>query len=257
MVAMSIPERAARAHASREGRGVFGTLERSSAMGSSLVASLDRIGQVQPHLAGPVAIVLAILAIGALAPGVWLISQHATTIAHEAAHATLASSFGQKIDGITVNRFAFGATSHHGPSGYLGLNAITFIGYLGPSAFGILAAELISIGHSVAVLWVTFVVLLAVLMSVRRSFGIVSVTVALILLILIAGLASVTLQVVTAYLVAWFMLVSGVRMIRVDGKDAADARKLRSTTRIPAGFWSSVWLGCSVIALVFGATLLL
>lgn len=225
-------------------------------MASSLVTSLDRIGQVQPHLAGIVAIVLAILAIGALAPGIWAVSQHATTIAHEAAHATLASAFGQKIDGITVNRFAAGATVHHGPSGFLGLNAITFIGYLGPSAFGVLAAELIRIGHSVALLWLSLVVLVGVLMSVRRSFALVSVTVALVLVFLVAGFASVTLQVVTAYLVAWFMLVSGIQVIRAHGADAVDAVKLRGTTKIPAGFWSSVWLACSVLALVFGGILL-
>lgn len=223
---------------------------------ASLVASLDRIGQVQPHLAGPVAIVLAIVAIGTLAPGIWLFAQHATTIAHEAAHATLASSFGQKIDGIRVNRFAEGATTHHGPSGYLGLNAITFIGYLGPSAFGILAAELISIGHSVAVLWVGLVVLLGVLLSARRSFGVVTVTVALVLLFLIAGFAGVTVQVVTAYLIAWFLLVSGIRVIRAHGADAVDAVKLRATTKVSASFWSALWLAGSLIALVFGATLL-
>jgi len=225
-------------------------------MASSLVTSLDRIGQVQPHLAGLAAIVLAVLALGALAPSIWLVTQHATTIAHEAAHATLASAFGQKIDGITVNRYAEGATAHHGRSGFLGLNAITFIGYLGPSSFGVLAAELISIGHSVAVLWVSLVVLVGVLMSVRRSFALVSVTVALVLVFLIAGFASVTFQVVTAYLVAWFLLVSGIQVIRAHGAGAVDALKLRSTTKIPAGFWSSVWLVCSVIALVFGAILL-
>jgi hypothetical protein len=225
-------------------------------MASSLVTSLDRIGQVQPHLAGLAAIVLAVLAIGALAPGIWLVSQHATTIAHEAAHATLGSSFGYKIGGITIDRKALGLTAIAGNISAAGRFSVTFIGYLGPSAFGVLAAELISIRHSVAVLWVTCVVLGGVLMSVRRSFGLISVTVALILLFLIAGFASVTIQVITAYLVAWFLLVSGVRMIRVDGASAGDAKLLRSATRIPAGFWYSVWLVCSVIALVFGAILL-
>lgn len=223
---------------------------------SALVASLARIGHIQPHLSGPAAVVLAIVAIGALAPGIWLVTQHVTTIAHEAAHATVASSFGHKIDGVTFNFRAFGATAHHGPSGALGRNTITFIGYLGPSAFGILAAELISAGHSVAVLWIGLVVLLGILVSLRRSFGIVTVSVAFILLFLVAGFADVGFQVVTAYLIAWFMLASGVRMIRADGAGAGDAKKLVSTTRIPARFWSFVWLAGSLIALIFGATLL-
>ncbi|MGB6456903.1 MAG: M50 family metallopeptidase [Streptosporangiaceae bacterium] len=223
---------------------------------SALAASLARIGHVQPHLSGPVAVVLATVAIGALAPGIWLLTQHVTTIAHEAAHATVASSFGHKIDGVTFNFRAFGATAHHGPSGALGRNTITFIGYLGPSAFGILAAELISVGHSVAVLWIGLVVLLGILVSLRRSFGIVTVSVAFILLFLVAGFADVGVQVVLAYLIAWFMLASGVRMIRADGADAGDARKLVSTTKIPARFWSAVWLAGSLVALIFGATLL-
>lgn len=225
-------------------------------MGSSLVASLDRIGQVQPHLAWPAVLVLAVLAVGALAPGIWLVTQHATTIAHEAAHATLGSSFGYKVGGITITRKALGLTAVLGDIGALGRFWFFFIGYLGPSAFGIVAAELISIRHSIAVLWVTFVALLGVLTTVRRSFGLVSVTVALILLFLVAGFASVTVQVVTAYLVAWFLLISGVRMIRIDGAGAVDAEKLRGSTRIPARFWSAAWLAVSIIALVFGAILL-
>ncbi|MGH3304093.1 MAG: M50 family metallopeptidase [Streptosporangiaceae bacterium] len=223
---------------------------------SALAASLARIGQVQPHLSGPTAIVLAIVAIGAVAPGIWLVSQHVTTIAHEAAHATLASSFGHKIDGITLSRKAFGATAHHGPSGALGRNTITFIGYLGPSAFGVLAAELISVGHSVAVLWTGLVALLGILVCMRRSFGILTVSVAFILLFFIAGFARVGVQVVTAYLIAWFMLASGVRMIRADGAGAGDAKKLLSTTKVPASVWSAVWLVGSVVALGFGAVLL-
>jgi Peptidase M50B-like len=223
---------------------------------SALAASLARIGQTQPHLPGPVVVALAIVAIGAVAPGVWLVTQHVTTMAHEAAHATLASSFGNKIDGITFTPKAFGATSHHGPSGALGRNTITFIGYLGPSAFGVLAAELIKAGYSVAVLWIGLVGLLGVLVSVRKSFGLVTVSVAFILLFLVAGFASVGVQVVAAYLIAWFMLASGVRMIRTDGADATDAKKLLSATKIPAGFWSAVWLIGSLVALVFGGILL-
>lgn len=223
---------------------------------SALAASLARIGQVQPHLSGPAAIVLAIVAIGATAPGIWLVTQHLTTMAHEGAHATLASSFGHKIDGITFARNAFGATTHHGPSGAFGRNAITFIGYLGPSAYGLLAAALIHAGHSVAVLWIGLVALLGILLSLRRSFGVVTVSVAFVLLLLIAGFASVTLQVVAAYLVAWFMLTSGVQMIRIHGSSAVDARKLLESTRVPARLWSGLWLAGSVLALVFGAILL-
>lgn len=223
---------------------------------AELTASLRRIGQVQPHLPGTTAVLLAVVALGALLPGIWLVAQHVTTMAHEGAHATLASSFGHRVDGITVNRKAFGKTRFSGNIGGFDRFFITFIGYLGPSAFGVAAAELINAGYIVAVLWIGLAGLLGVLLSLRRSFGMLTVTVAFVLLFLVAGFTRVGVQVVTAYLVAWFLLASGVRMIRVDGVRADDAQQLVKTTRIPALIWSGAWQLGAVAALVFGATLL-
>jgi hypothetical protein len=224
--------------------------------GSGLAAALDRIGQVQPHLSLAASLLLALVSVAAVAPGAWLVTRHITVMAHEGAHATMGSAVGHKIDGIEFKLNANGAT-YTGPGGGLSNFAITFAGYLGPSAFGIGAAELIKSGHIVAVLWVGLAALVAIMFMMRRSFGVITVILAIVTLFGLAGFATAGVQVATAYLIAWFLLISSIRIITIRGKDAGDAGKLSRMTRVPAGFWSRVWLVGSVAALVFGATLLL
>jgi len=224
---------------------------------SALVASLQRIDQVQAHLSMPLSALLAILAISAaFLRWLWPVTQHITTMAHEGAHATMGSAIGREVKGITFKSNGFGATNVPG-KGALGTMSTAIAGYLGPSVFGVGAAEMIKAGYIVAVLWIGVAGLFAILTVLRRSFGIVSVIVALVLLFMVAGFASVHVQVVTAYVLAWFLLVSGVQMIRIDGKGASDAKKLQGLTKIPGGFWSGFWLAGSVVALVFGAIQLL
>jgi len=224
---------------------------------SALVASLQRIGQVQAHLPGPLSVLLAIVAIGAaFLRWLWPVTQHITTMAHEGAHATMGSAVGRQVKGMTFRANGFGATAVAG-GGFLGNLSTGIVGYLGPSAFGVGAAELIKAGYIVAVLWIGVGGLLVILTLLRRSFGIVSVVIGLLLLFGVAGFGSVNVQVATAYGLAWFLLISGVQMIRIDGKGADDAKKLQGLTKIPGGFWSGFWLAGSVVALVFGGILLL
>ena len=222
---------------------------------STLAAAVDRIGQVQAHLSGPMSVLLALVAVVAVTPVLWLVTRHITVMAHEGAHATVGSAVGHKINGIELNLNASGAT-HTSGAGGLSIVTITFVGYLGPSAFGIGAAELIRSGHIVAVLWAGLAALVAIMFLLRRSFGVITVIIAAVLLFAVAGFATVAAKVATAYAIAWFLLVSGVRIIAIRGKNADDAGKLHGMTRIPAGFWSRVWLVGSLAALVFGATLL-
>jgi hypothetical protein len=224
---------------------------------SALAASLQRIGEVQAHLSGPLSVLLAILAIGAaFLRWLWPVTQHITTMAHEGAHATVGSAIGRQVRGITFQANGFGATNVAG-AGFLGSLSTSIVGYLGPSAFGIGAAELIKAGYIVAVLWIGVAGLLAIMTLLRKSFGLVSVAIAFVLLFGVAGFASVHVQVLTAYALAWFLLISGVQMIRIDGKGAGDAKKLQGLTRIPGRFWSGFWLTSSIVALVFGGIQLL
>lgn len=224
---------------------------------ASLGAALARIGQVQPRLPESAAVLLAVVAVAAaLLPGVWLVTRHITVIAHEGAHATVGSALGRKVTGISLMRNADGNTAVSG-GGRAGSAVIAAVGYLGPSAFGVTAAGLISTGHIVAVLWAGLAALLGVLFVLRRGFGVVTVVVAFVVLLLVAGAATVSVQVLTAYALTWFLLVSGVRIVLIRGKAAGDAGILRDLTRIPRGFWHALWLLGTVVALVFGATLLI
>jgi hypothetical protein len=222
---------------------------------ASLGAALARIGQVQPRLPGTVAVLLAILAVVAMLPGVWLVTRHITVIAHEGAHATMGSALGRTVDGISLQRNADGATAISG-GGKPGSAVIAAVGYLGPSLFGVVGAELIRTGHIVAVLWAATAALLAMMFVLRRSFGVLTVIVAFVFLLLLAGVAAVGVQVLTAYTLTWFLLVSGVRIVVIRGARADDARILRDMTRIPRGIWYGFWLLGTAGALVYGATLL-
>jgi len=224
---------------------------------SALVASLQRIGQVQAHLSVPLSVSLAILAVGAaFIRWLWPVTQHITTMAHEGAHATVGSAIGRQVKGMTFQANGNGATNLAG-SGVAGSLSTAIVGYLGPSAFGIGAAEMIKAGYIVAVLWIGVAGLLAIMTMLRRSFGIVSVVVTFVLLFGVAGFASVQVQVVTAYALAWFLLISGVQMVRIDGRGAGDAKRLQGLTKIPGRFWSGFWLAGSVVALIFGGIQLL
>jgi hypothetical protein len=61
--------------------------------------------------------------------------------------------------------------------------------------------------------------------------------------------------VLTAYAVTWFLLISGVKTVRIDDKANGDAKKLRTITKVPHGFWWCLWQLGAGAALVFGATL--
>ena len=59
-------------------------------------------------------------------------------------------------------------------------------------------------------------------------------------------------QIVAAYAIKWFLLLSGVRGILMHGAGAVDARILQSKTFIPRFIWSLFWLAGTVIAVAIG-----
>jgi Peptidase M50B-like len=220
---------------------------------SSLGTELARILQHQAHLPASVAIVLGVVALGAAAlPDIWLLTQHVNSLAHEAAHATVGSILGQRVGQVTIGRDGTGLTTMLGGQ-RLGTATVAVVGYLGPSLFGLAAAKMIQLGYIVAVLWLALVLLACLLLVVRRLFGLFIVVVSGLLLYVVVAYTSVGAQVMVAYAIAWFLLLSGVLVIRSHGSSAGDAANLRSLTRLPQGFWSILWLLCSLAALVYGA----
>jgi hypothetical protein len=222
-------------------------------MGVQLGTELARIGQLQARLPAPLVVLLGVVALGAaVLEDVWRVLRYIITLAHEATHATVHSAMGHRVLGVTVRRNATGVTGWSGGSAFPSL----LLGYLGPSLFGLIAAELIQLGHIIAVLWLALFLLLCVLVLSRSVFGAVAVVVTGVALFLLVAFESIGAQVIAAYLIAWFLLLSGVRVIREHGAGAGDAGELRNITRVPAGCWSLFWLIGSLAALAFGATLL-
>lgn len=219
-------------------------------------AVLSRIGETQTRLPGEAAVMVGLLAFVAVAvQEIWLLLQHANTIAHEGAHAIAGSAVGRTVRSVRLKGNGDGLTTVDG-GGTAGNILFYFAGYLGPSVFGLGAAKLIQVGHSVAVLWLTLLLLIVLLWVLREWFSFVAVLVTGGLIYLVARYCSVGADTAMAYGVAWFLLISGVRKVLDHGSGAADAGKLLEITHIWRWAWSWLWLIGSVLALAVGGALL-
>jgi Peptidase M50B-like len=211
------------------------------------------VSATQDILSGGIAALVGLVALVVVAfDATWVVVRHVTVMAHEGAHAVAGSVLLRGVNGITINRRAEGATSI-GTGGSLGSIVIGFVGYIGPSAFGLGAAKLIQLGDSPAVLWVTLFLLVILLTALSRSFGILTVILAGALVFFVARYAPMGTQIVAAYGVTWLLLLSGVRRILEIGLVSQDGRDLRGLTRIPHLLWSLLWLAAAVGAVILGA----
>jgi Peptidase M50B-like len=222
----------------------------------SIGTMMSRIGETQVPLPGPAAVLIGLAALAATgAQETWLLLQHANTIAHEGAHAITGSAVGRKVRSVALSANGDGLTTVDS-GGAAGNVLFYFAGYLGPSAFGLGAAKLIEIGHSVAVLWLALLLLILLLMVLRQIFSFVLVLVVAGLIYLIVRYGSVGINAIVAYGVTWFLLLSGVRKVIDHGTRAADAGKLREITYIWRAAWVLLWLIGSLLAVIVGGSLL-
>ena len=99
---------------------------------------------------------------------------------------------------------------------------VAFVGYIGPSSFGLGAAKLIELGYAVIVLWLTLFLLGILLLLLRWSFGLLTVTLAGGLVYIVGRYTPASAQIVTAYAISWLLLLSGVRGILVRGTQSGD-----------------------------------
>jgi len=217
---------------------------------------VDQIGQTQAPLPTSIVVLLGLAVFAVIMLPTWLLLRHATTMAHEGAHALVSWVFGGKIKSVTLQPDGSGLTKASIASNAGDLLS-SLAGYIGPSVFGLAAAKLISIGHIVAVLWLTLLLLVALLITVRNFFALCVVLVTGLLLYLCARQASVGAQTVLAYVITWFLLLSGLRVVlRYNGQEG-DARDMAKSTHLPSWLWVGVWQLGAAVALVAGARLLL
>ncbi len=216
--------------------------------------TLDDVSTTQTPLPGPEAALIGLAALVVVMMQIlWPLAEHFNAMAHEGSHAMTGSILSFPVQGVELRRDATGATSYRTP--VVGLRGVVtgFVGYLGPSAFGLGAAKLITLGHVIAVLWLAAVFLVLLLLNLAPpSFGFVSVPVAIALLYVLTRYASVGLEVVMAYGITWLLLLSGVRVALQDGAKAVDAGVLNTLTRLPRQLWAFLWLAGTLGAVYIG-----
>jgi hypothetical protein len=204
-------------------------------------------------LPGPEAALVGMAALAVvMIPFLWPLVDHLDTMAHEGAHAIAASAMGFTLLGVTLDQESNGATSYLGPGSGPRRLLTSFVGYLGPSTFGLCSAKLIETGHAVSVPWVAAVLLVLLLFLIRKSFGIVSVPAAIALLAVVMRYAHDGLEEVIIYGTTWLLLLSGVRTAMAHGADAGDAGTLSMITHLPRQLWALLWIAGTLLAVVIG-----
>ena len=212
-------------------------------------------GPQAPLPAGEAVLIgLAALAV-MLIPFLWPLVDHFYTMGHEGTHAAFASLLGFPLAGVIVNADNEGLTSYYGSDGPRRV-LVSFSGYLGPSAFGVAAAKLISLGQPVTVLWLAVVLLGLLLFLIRKSFGILSVPAVITLIAVVLHNGHARTEVIAAYAMAWLLLLSGLRIAAAHGADAGDAYTLNEVTHLPRRLWALLWLAGTFAALLYGGRLL-
>jgi hypothetical protein len=219
-------------------------------------AGPGRIGEIQIPLPAPTALFLGILTfVAVLGPILWQVTTYVNTIAHEAAHAIVGFGAGRRIRSVKIEPGGGGSTEMVPKTGF-GYGVAAFAGYLGPSAAGLIAAWLISMGRMVAVLWLGLLLLVVMLLLIRNSFGAIVILVGGALLYLTLRYTTTGVQTVVAYGLAWFLLLSGPKAVLGSPIKQSDTKILADRTPLWASAWYYLWLLATIAALVVGGAIL-
>ncbi|WP_424190464.1 M50 family metallopeptidase [Actinokineospora sp. G85] len=174
----------------------------------------------------------------------WRLTRNVITIVHEAGHALVALLAGRRLSGIRLHSDTSGVTVSRGKPHGPGMVLTAFAGYLSPSLLGLGFAALLGTDRTGVVLVICALLLFGVLILVRNAYGVLSVVVTGLLLFAVSWFAPGEVQAAFAYLIAWFLLVGGVRPVfelqRKRGRGRArdsDADQLARLTGAPAIFW--------------------
>jgi peptidase M50B-like protein len=224
--------------------------------GRPLQEMVHRIGQIQPRLPAGTALGIGLAALAAVGfPGTWMFIRYFTTMAHEGSHVVVRSLQGFKITGVDLKMKDANGETRSDPIRPSVPSSL--VGYVGPSAFGLLAAWLISIGHSVAVLWLALAMLFLLLANVRNPFGIAVVVIAGYVIYIFARYGTVRHETLAAYGIAWLLLLSGIRDVAAHWAGAVDAHNLQAQTQIMSVVFARIWMVGALFALFLGTRLMM
>jgi Peptidase M50B-like len=221
---------------------------------------LSMAGEFQKPLPAPDAILIGLLAaFVVLVRALWQIVRPFETVVHESAHVLAGILTGRTIRSVRIEEAGGGSTDMVPKSG-CGYGVAAFVGYIGPSAAGLIAAGLISTGRMYAVLWLGLVLLAVMLLAVRNFFGGIAIITCGVLLYLVVRYGTAGVETAAAYGVAWFLLISGTRMaISIAGRpgEVTDAGVLADMIFVWRWVWCLVWLAGTLAALAIGGRILI
>jgi Peptidase M50B-like len=221
---------------------------------------LSMVVELEKPLPAPEVILIGLLAaVVVLVRALWEIAGPFETVVHESAHVIAGILTGRTIQGVRIEETGGGSTDMVPRSG-CGYGVAAFVGYIGPSAAGLIAAGLISTGRMYAVLWLGLVLLAVMLVTIRNFFGGLVILMCGALLYLVVRYGTAEVETAFAYGVAWFLLISGIRVaLRAAGrpKDVTDAEILAGMTFLFRWMWCLLWLAGTIAALWVGGRILI
>lgn len=194
----------------------------------------------------------------------WPLLRTVITIAHEGGHAVTALLVGRRLTGMRLHADTSGVTLSRGRASGPGMVATAFAGYPAPCVLGLGAAVLAATEYYLAPLVIGVVLLVGMLLAVRNLFGLVALVVTGASLVAVVVYASEEVQRVSVSLLAWFLVLGGLRAVGELQRDRryrrardSDADLLARLTRVPAIVWVLVFGLVAVGTLVASVALLL
>lgn len=223
----------------------------------------DRVASRQPVPDASFVLAAGVVALGlVLLPSTWPRVRLGITVVHEAGHALAAVLVGRRLSAIRLHSDTSGLTVSRGKPRGPGMVAMLAAGYLAPALLGLLAAFLLADGRGVALLWLLVVLLAGLLVWVRNGYGLLVVILGGAALFALTWWGSAQAQAVTAYLVAWLLLLAAPRPLlellgsrRGRGR-TSDPDQLAALTHVPAVLWTLLLLAANCAGLVLGVGML-
>jgi hypothetical protein len=218
----------------------------------ALAAAAPSQGMLAPLPGGVAALIGLAALVVVMVPLLWTVARHVNVMAHEGAHALAAIAVGFTLETVILRRETGETTYLAARGAVLRLITVGFVGYLGPSLFGLCAAKLIETGRVITVLWLAILLLVLLFFFIGRSLGMISVPIAIFLLVLVTRNAHAWLEEIVIYGLTWLLLLDGVRMAVAHGVKASDAVSLHGKTHIHPRVWSLLWIAGTLLAVVIG-----
>jgi hypothetical protein len=220
-------------------------------------------GQPEP----PVAVVVAagaLALVAVLSRRLWPLARTVITMAHEGGHATAALLARRRLQGIRLHSDTSGVTLSRGRPRGPGMVLTAAAGYVAPSLAGAAYAGLLALDRITASLWIAILLLLTMLVAIRNVYGVVAVVGTGAVVLAVSLLAQPPVQAAFAYVLAWFLLLGGVRPVielqrlrRLRMAPHSDADQLARLTPLPGLVWVGLFGLVALVAAVGGGWLLL